>query len=356
MKNHELLDILGEVNGDYVLAAEDNVVRPRFRWRTLAACAACAALVLGAYPVYRAVNPPLHSYTVVEGGALTTLGDEKAPAGGGNAALEDAVSGGEDAGGLPKYPEAGGDQLGSGLDGEFPVDEAAANQYDQLLRGMGMHGEGAAAYPDWFAGAWIDHGGAPGAPAVLHVAVVEKLRTPGLEAEIMGWCGDTVVVEGAKYSHNFLDSLMDPVVKALDGSGLSCGIGVDVTANCLGVDLYSDGQTIPDSILAQLARLDPAGDAIRVRLFTGKLDTLTDGAVKGAASADTMAPAPVDPEGRSTPSVTVDGDTPVYHGEDAPADAVPGGALPGGAYVSEPPRAGESSQPAGYDLLDGAEE
>ena len=47
MKNHELLDILGEVNGDYVLAAEDNVVRPRFRWRTLAACAACAALVLG---------------------------------------------------------------------------------------------------------------------------------------------------------------------------------------------------------------------------------------------------------------------------------------------------------------------
>ena len=82
MKNHELLDMIGEVNEDYVLEAGNNVTRPRFRWKTLAACAACAALVLAAYPVYRAVNPPLHEYTVEKGGGiLDTQGDIKSPAG-----------------------------------------------------------------------------------------------------------------------------------------------------------------------------------------------------------------------------------------------------------------------------------
>ena len=48
MKDYELLDMIGEVNEDYVREADGNVVRPRFRWKTLAACAACAALALGA--------------------------------------------------------------------------------------------------------------------------------------------------------------------------------------------------------------------------------------------------------------------------------------------------------------------
>ena len=70
MKNHELLDIIGEVDESYIQSADSNVVRPRFPWKTLAACAACAALALGAWPIYRAVNPPLHAYTVVEGGGV----------------------------------------------------------------------------------------------------------------------------------------------------------------------------------------------------------------------------------------------------------------------------------------------
>ncbi len=53
MKDYELLDMIGEVNEDYVREADGNVVRPRFRWKTLAACAACAALALGAYPLLR---------------------------------------------------------------------------------------------------------------------------------------------------------------------------------------------------------------------------------------------------------------------------------------------------------------
>lgn len=214
------------------------------------------------------------------------------------------------------------------------MDEAAADQYDRLLRGMGMHGEGAASYPDWFAGAWIDHSGGPDDPACLTVAIVDGFRTPEREAEILGWVQGDVTFRDAKYSHNFLDGLMEQVVPLLDGTGLNCGVGVDVIANCLGVDLYSNGQTIPDSILAQLAKLDPAGDAIRVRLFTGKLDALTDDMVKG--------PAPVDPEARATPT---DGDEPDAY---APAPAgktepAPGAVQDGGAR--------ETAQPAHYDLL-----
>lgn len=339
MKNHELLDLLGEVNEDYVLEAGNNVVKPRFRWKTLAACAACAALVLGAYPVYRAAHPPLHGYTVLEGGGMTTLDDVKAPAGGES-----------DPSAIPGGAYVGGDKGNTGIDGteyaapgqDIPVDEAAADQYDRLLRGMGMHGEGAASYPDWFAGAWIDHSGGPDDPACLTVAIVDGFRTPEREAEILGWVQGDVTFRDAKYSHNFLDGLMEQVVPLLDGTGLNCGIGVDVIANCLGVDLYSNGQTIPDSILAELAKLDPAGDAIRVRLFTGKLDTLTDDMVKG--------PAPVDPEARATPATTVDGGETIYHGADAPADAVPGGATPpqDGIQTGGEPEEGKLAH---YDLL-----
>ena len=45
MKNHELLDLIGDVNEDYVQAADGKVIRPKFRWKTIAACAACAVLV-----------------------------------------------------------------------------------------------------------------------------------------------------------------------------------------------------------------------------------------------------------------------------------------------------------------------
>lgn len=273
MKNYELLELIGDVNEDYVRAADSTVIRPKFRWKTLAACAACAALVLGAYPVYRAVNPPLHSYTVLESGGMTALDDVKAPAGGESA--PNAIPGGAYVSSDKGKPDIDGNEYAApGQD--IPVDEAAADQYDRLLRGMGMHGEGAASYPDWFAGAWIDQ-------SQLTVAIVDGLRTPELEAEITGWCGDGVVFRDAKYSHAYLDGLMEQAVALLDGTELNCGVGVDVTANCLGVDLYSDGQAIPDSILAKLAKLDPAGDAIRVRALTDKLSSLPEDEIKGFA-------------------------------------------------------------------------
>ena len=339
MKNHELLDLLGDVNEDYVLEAGNNVVKPRFRWKTLAACAACAALVLGAsYPAYMAAHPALHGYTVMEGGSMATLDDVKAPAGEIDIPGQVTPAPNPNIDGILNSddPVRGeGPQPGGAYIGDAPISEAAADQYDRLLRGMGMHGEGAASYPDWFAGAWIDTSCYYDSPAVLTVAIVGDVRDAKLEDQIRGWCGAGVVFEYAKYSHTYLDGLMEQVVSLLDGTGLNCGIGVDVTANCLGVDVYSGGQTIPDRILAELARLDPEGDAIRVRLFTGKLDTLTDQEIKGPARA------PADPEARETPAGEPT-PTPVENGE-----PVPGGAQTKGGDT----QAKEEGKPAHYDLF-----
>ena len=146
MKNHELLELIGDVNEDYVLEAEDNVVKPRFGWRKLAVCAACAALVL-AYPVYRAVPPPLHSYTVLED---ATGPQVLAQSGSGTPELS-----------TPEPAPAVDDQ-------HYDVSaQARANaQYQGLLNGMGgQEGCEPKIYPDWYGGSWIhDTGQAGGGP------------------------------------------------------------------------------------------------------------------------------------------------------------------------------------------------
>ena len=357
MKNHELLDLIGDVSEDYVQAADGKVIRPKFRWKAVAACAACAALVLGAYPAYQAAHPPLHEYTVLEGGASTTEDNTvKVPAGG-----EIDVPGQDTPAPDPSPddpPRGDGPdpiQIGDGERYDVPAisQDEAIGQYQRLLQWMGgVDGREPAAYPEWFAGMWLDNDW-PDNVSRLTVALVNSFRTEELEAEIRAraFGGTDVLFCGAKYPYSRLYGLMDPVTATLDGTGLSCGIGVDVTANCLGVDLYSNGEAVPDSVLAKLAKLDPEGDAIRVRLFTGKVDTLTDDAAKDPA------PEPVEPDAKATPAVTqdneptatpVDGSGPVYHGEDAPADAIPGGVSP----VGELPQAkGEDIQPARHDLL-----
>lgn len=340
MKNHELLDLLGEVNEDYVQAADGKVIRPRFGWKKLAVCAACAALVLGAYPVYQAAHPPLHGYTVLEGNGMTTLDDVKAPAGG--ESDPNTIPGGA-------YV---GDDKGLGIDGESyyvpgldaPVQEKAAAQYDALMKNGGI--EAAAPNPDWYGGAWIDNSYYP--EAKLAVAIVDGFRTPDLEAQIEEWCGGEgeIVFADVKYSLAHLYALQDPAVDAVVGSDSvgACGVGVDVMHNCLGVDIYGD--SVPDETLAVLAALDPDGDAIRVRLFTGKLDTLTDQEIKGPA------PAPVDPEVRDTPALTDDG-------KDTTAFVENGAPVPGG--VTQPQdgtrKCGETEvgQPAQYGLLPAGE-
>lgn len=339
MKNHELLDLIGDVNEDYVQAADGKVIRPKFRWKTIAACAACAVLVLGAYPAYQAAHPPLHSYTVLEGGGMTTQGDVKAPAGG---TFGPGI--------MPGGAYVGNDRGETGIDGteytvpgqDAPAQEKAAAQYQGLLQGLGgQGGYEPEAYPGWYGGAWIDNSFYP--EAKLAVAIVDGFRTDELEVRIEEWCGGEVVFKDVKYSRSYLDQLMEPISQVLEEADMDllCGFGVDVMENCLGVDIHSDGKDIPKEVLAKLAQLDPDGGAIRVRLHTGRLDTLTDETVKGPA------PAPAAPDEQPVPAVIEDGDQ-IYHGEDAPADAIPGGASP----VGELPQAkGEDIQPARHDLL-----
>ena len=339
MKNHELLDLIGDVNEDYVQAADGKVIRPKFRWKAVAACAACAVLVLGAYPAYQAAHPPLHSYTVLEGGGMTTQGDVKAPAGG---TFGPGI--------IPGGAYVGNDRGETGIDGteytvpgqDAPAQEKAAAQYQGLLQGLGgQGGYEPEAYPGWYGGAWIDNSFYP--EAKLAVAIVDGFRTDELEARIEEWGGGEVVFKDVKYSRSYLDQLMEPISQVLEEADMDllCGFGVDVMENCLGVDIHSDGKDIPKEVLAKLAQFDPDGDAIRVRLFTGKVDTLTDETVKGPA------PAPAAPDEQPVPAVIEDGDQ-IYHGEDAPADAIPGGASP----VGELPQAkGEDIQPARHDLL-----
>lgn len=289
MKNREFLNLIGSVNEDYIQAADSKVVRPRFRWKTFAACAACAAVMICAYPVYRMVNPPLHSYTVVEhGGTMNTLDGESTVTGG--QGVTDNLPGGAYVGN-GSTPSGGNDWLedpGSDLSGA-PTDKAAATQYDRLLQGMGARGNGEIVYPDWFAGAWFEDG-------ILTVGIVDELRTPELEMEIKGWVQTDIAFQDAKYSYTYLDALMEKTVARIEGAGLTCGVGVDVTANRLRVDLYNE-ETAPEfkKVLAALAELDPAGDAIQVRVFAGQTNTLTDGA------ADDPIPAPV-PGGITEPA------------------------------------------------------
>lgn len=292
MKDYELLDMIGEVNEDYVQAADSSVARPRFRWKALAACAACAALALAAYPAYQAANPPLHGYTLIENCAdsadTVKEPDElaKAPAEGG----QNGPSADSDADeappvlGAPTAPETtyrGGEKgAESAVSGgsnaamdRAPVQDApmqeAALWYDALLRTYRLDEN-----PEWYGGAWI------AGDQLLAVAIVDGFRTPELEAEIREAAGDGAVLQFStvKYSMEFLNGLMEPTTRALDGAGLTCGIGVDVRANCLGVDLYSGGAAIPDDILARLAHLDPDGDAIRLQVFKGASIT-SDGGV-----------------------------------------------------------------------------
>lgn len=313
MTDYELLDMIGEVNEDYVLAADSNVVRPRFRWKALAACAACAALALAAYPAYRAANPPLHGYTLMENSAdsADTVKERddlaKAPAGGvqdGPAAdsgadevppvltaptAPEAASGWTDRGG-----ENGEESAITGFDGakywvgDAPVQEAAL-WYDALLQTMRL-GEN----PEWFGGAWI------AGDQLLAVAIVDGFRTTELEAEIQKAAGDGAVLQFStvKYSMEFLNGLIEPATRALDGTGLTCGIGVDVAANCLGVDLYGVEDAVPDDILARLAHLDPGGDAIRVRVFpSGELSLFPSGVPLATPSPGGRQEAPDDSAG-----------------------------------------------------------
>lgn len=326
MTNYELLNIIGEVSEDYVLAADDNVIRPRFRWQTWAVCAACAALIVTAYPAYRAFRPQspgpdsissledvpaampgsggtliqrpgLHEYTLVEGGMtiMTTEGSAKAPAGG----AEEPVP-------LPEPAQSlWGDLTGGayvGNEGEdagtadsaysdVSVQEEALAQADRLLQGLGIDGWNWDLYPDWYGGIWLDG-------EHLTVAIVDGFRTPELEAQIREWCGGTgeILFRTVKYSLAYLEDLKDKVSALFDQYGrLPSVIDANEMTNRVELDIFA----MPgDELLAALAELDLEGDAIFIQVFTDRHIIPTDGSAKGPAlAAPAVEPTPVPADG-----------------------------------------------------------
>ena len=334
MNNHALLDIIGEVNEDYVLAAGDNVVKPRFRWKTLAVCAACAALIVAAYPAWQGLSqkstsdsvsdldalpeasreadealdevlvqrPGLHEYTLVEGGMtiMTTEGSAKAPAGG----AEEPIPLPEPAqslwGDLPGGAYVGGGDAGTADSAysEVSVQEEASAQADRLLQSLGIDGWDWDLYPDWYGGIWLDG-------EHLTVAIVDSFHTPGLEARIREWCGGTgeILFRTVKYSLAYLEDLKDEVAALFDQYGwLPSVIDAHEMTNRVELDIFA----MPDDeLLAALAELDPDGDAIFIQVFTDRHITPTDGSVKEPAlAAPAVEPSPVPGGARVEPSTS----------------------------------------------------
>ena len=344
MNKHELFDLIGEADEDYVLAADRPVKRARPRWPAWAACAACAALVIGAYPVYNALRPqPLHSYTVVEDGSTGVVPQStiKAPAlGGEEGPAPDPI---------PDPPDPGPDMPFDPDDTEpvqigIPSQREAIAQYDNLMRNGGIPNSTPSSeeqYPTWYGGSWLDNDW-PDNTARLTVAIVDGFRTPELEAQILEWCGGTgdVLFCNTKYSYGYLRSLQERLSQSFFAERIPripCSYGVIMSANCLSLDIYTD--TAPESLLAVLAELDPAGDAIQVQVHTGQ--AINTDIVKGPPPAEPAAD-PVAPEDRA-----------------APIDGSDNASLPGGAQIGQSadetekalPDRDETGVPAQYDTL-----
>lgn len=339
MNKHELFDLIGEADEDYVLAADRPVKRARPRWQIWAACAACAALVIGAYPLYNALRPqPLHSYTVVEDGARGVIpysSTIKAPAIGGEEGPEPDP--------MPDPPDPGPDMPFDPDDTEpmqigIPSQREAIAQYDNLMRNGGISNSTLSSeeqYPAWYGGAWLDNDW-PDNTARLTVAIADGFRTPELEAQILEWCGGTgdVLFCGTKYSYGYLRSLQEQITESIFAEHIPCGFGVDIIANRIELDIYADAA--PESLLAVLAEFDPDGDAIQVQVHTGQ-KTINTYIEKGPAP-DRPAADPVDPENRAAP---IDGSA-----------VLPGGAQEDGAQET-PPDGEETGVPAQYDAPSG---
>ncbi len=255
------------------------------------AVAACAALALTAYPVWRAVRPApaaLHSYVLVEGGGLqidTTQGTLAA-----GVQKEDPAF---DTGDPPAAVSSAGtiytpfdestakpapDQSFSGaLVGEqVPVQDAdAAVQEEAFAAYQGLMAYfdttyGPDAYPDWYGGAYIQG-------SILIVNVVQENvdeaywidlgngdRMVGKEfyIQVQEWAGSQAIGFGdVKYSLGHLRALqrqIEALPELEELSSWACGI------NEMSGQVELDVPEADDALLAALARLDPEDDAIQV--------------------------------------------------------------------------------------------
>ena len=281
-------------------ALNERLARP-VKWqipvRKYVAVAACAALVIGGFSVYRLYrdearwalviqsyrpNPNiqrLHSYVTVEDAA--GYGTENTGALVAENGVEvyytgpiDRDSGAPNTGDLPgsidprencrsgfvergpEAPNTGDLSSPKGAVEDVPVQEGAED-YQMLM----AHFNGA--LPDWYGGGYLDDDGR------LVVLLVEG-EDPGdksLELQVQGWTGsDRVRFGSAKYSLNHLSELMDRLNQLPDAdlkySDVMAGWGIDEENNRVELTLTQ----AYEPLLAVLAELDPDDDAIYVQI------------------------------------------------------------------------------------------
>lgn len=215
--------------------------RPRrSRVRYLAA-AACAALVLCAYPVYRSLTaPPLHSYVLAE---TSGAGRNNAM----DSTTENTLNTPEDA---PADTSPGPDP-DPGAAGR-PYEQEGTAAYQLLLAHFG--GELHPAYPDWYGGAYLNGEG-------RLVVLTVPGSSPDLP-EALENSGAVVLEDRARYSLACLRDLQEQAVDAMEALGIFAGCGVNEETNqvCLAI------REVDREALAILAELDPEDDAIYVEI------------------------------------------------------------------------------------------
>ena len=282
------------------------------------AAAACAALVLCAYPAYRALTPKppvLHSFTTVDGSdpaamksrlqETIDLGGRKGSGDRDRAMLpEEVVEAMEEAGfstaDIDAYQALGYEMTWANWwkyihstevhDLEslktFSAQELSVNTgvLDDPVEDLPAQ-PGADGYqllmdhfgdtlPDWYGGAYLDDRGA------LMVLLVDG-RDPGdksLELEVMDAVGNIPVgFTSARYSRSELSRMNSELLRVLDGSGIFSSFGIYDDQNRIILDVW---EPLPDDVLAAIAEIDPDDDAILIRVVEERT-AITDEWVKG---------------------------------------------------------------------------
>ena len=200
------------------------------RWK-YGLLAACIALALCAAPLVRQYVAPQHA---VQSGTQDHHITYEAQSG------KDSIS--------STFPEGT-----SSNTGDAPAQDGALPYEDLMAYFSAQYGPDC--YPDWFAGAWLDS-----VSGNLVVALVESYDAAPLEQEVREAAGAAVTFSTARYSYAHLLSLQDQIDQRMQEEGTAYASWVDVMENRVRLEL----DTASSDLLAFLARLDPAGDAVQV--------------------------------------------------------------------------------------------
>ena len=177
-----------------------------------------------------------------------------------------------------------GDLPGGAYVVDIPVQEVAVMAYQNLMAQFEKD-YGPDKYPEWYGGAYIDEN------ETLVVNIVEggEPEDKALFLKIQDWAGtDQVSFGNVKYGLGYLRDLQDRAFEAMSELGLAVGCGVNEETGQVELDLSA----VTDEALRLLAELDPADDAILVRV--GQAAVAEDTAASEAPDGYIHIPAPAE--------------------------------------------------------------